>query len=376
MMTITTELIHQPRTAPDRLPAGPPTEPLRFNQTVDRAVVHRSAVAEVFLTDLREIGLTRLLAGAQLPLTHGYYNDHTGRDAVVDPLLLLECGRQAGICGTHVLGVPLDRVMLVGEFSLRLENLAALVVGSRPVELRIDSEFVPTRVRGGRNATQDALRRLAATGPDRDVRADIAPRVRKGRTTQRLYVGDVPVARHEMEVQFLTYPEYGALRQAQRGSPAPSTADLADPPADGMVAPARVGRVSPLNVVLAGPAWAGAGVSARVAPWPANRALFDHEYDHLPAMTLTEAARQLALLAAAGPAAPTVPAGLRVCGLTARYLRFAELDQPVRATAELPAGRFAGVAVGTIRVTFTQEDTVIAETTVELTRDVAGEDRT
>lgn len=342
---------------------------LGFTQTVDRRVVHRSAVAEVFLTDLHEIGLTRLLVGAQLPLTHGYYNDHLGWPVLVDPLLLLECGRQAGICGTHLLGVPLDRTMLVGEFSLRLRNLDQLVVGPKPVELRIDSQFTPTRVRGGRDATGTALRRISAAAdePDPQLRADIAPRVRKGRTTQRLYVGDVPVGSHVMEVQFVSHAEYGALRQAQRGGPAPSTADLADPPAGTLVAPSRVGRRSPLNVVLARPSWTGVTVSAVVTPQPANRALFDHEYDHLPAMTLTEAARQLALLADAGPATSMPAAGV-VCGLTARYLRFAELDEPVRATAEPTTGP-AGT---TVQVAFHQGTELIAETTVELAHRTDG----
>src|SRR5262245_47536291 len=72
---------------------------LTYERTVERSLVHRAAVSEVFVTDLRSIDTDRYLAGAQLPLSHGYYSDHRPRPASFDTLLLLESCRQASIYG-------------------------------------------------------------------------------------------------------------------------------------------------------------------------------------------------------------------------------------------------------------------------------------
>src|SRR3954468_5287626 len=108
-----------------------------FVRTVDRRAVHRQAVAEVFLTDMWLTGEQEFVAAAQLPLSHGYYNDHTQTPCHVDPLLVLEAARQAAIYGTHELGVPLETSLIVNSFGVRLTDLAPLVVGRRPIELRL-----------------------------------------------------------------------------------------------------------------------------------------------------------------------------------------------------------------------------------------------
>ena len=43
-------------------------------QSVDRRLVHRSALAEVFLTDYRYTGASSFLALAQLPPAHSYFS--------------------------------------------------------------------------------------------------------------------------------------------------------------------------------------------------------------------------------------------------------------------------------------------------------------
>jgi hypothetical protein len=92
-----------------------------------------------------------------------------------------------------------------------------------------------------------------------------------------------------------------------------------------------------------------------------NPSLFDHAQDHVPAMVLTEAARQLAVLAThawggAGPERTSLVA------LDAAFARYAELDAPLTLSAEPvgagPAGwtvdvrcRQLGADVATARVT-------------------------
>ena len=60
------------------------------------------------------------------------------------------------------------------------------------------------------------------------------------------------------------------------------------------IAPERVGRRNPLNVVISQLNTTEAP-SAQVTPNVANKALFDHAYDHITMQILTEAARQLYL---------------------------------------------------------------------------------
>jgi 2-oxo-3-(phosphooxy)propyl 3-oxoalkanoate synthase len=311
---------------------------LSFAQTIERTRVHRASIAEVFVTDLQPLGPARFLAGAQLPLTHGYYSDHAHRPALFDPLLVLEAGRQAGIAGAHLMGLPREIAMLVKTFSLEIDRPAALAVGTRPGELRIDNSFEATRVTAGR--------------------------VRAGLVRQQLYLRGLPLGRHVMEIQVLNYREHELLRGAMRATPAPSTSDFADAPDPQQTVPNAVGRVHPLNVAVAGVVRGPGTVTARVTPRFGNRALFDHDYDHLPAMTLTEAARQLALVSVDNGSGFGL-ARIQVVGVSGTFWRFAELDQPVVATATTAPAN-AGAGRITTHVHFVQNSMPVAESTVTL----------
>jgi hypothetical protein len=171
-----------------------------------------------------------------------------------------------------------------------------------------------------------------------------------------------------MEIQVLPYREHELLRGALRGTPAPTTSALADRADDladpRQAAPAAVGRVHPLNVAVAEVVRGPGTVTARVTPRFGNRALFDHDYDHLPAMTLTEAARQLALVSVDNGSGFGL-ARTQVVGVDGTFWRFAELDQPLVATASTaPAETGAGRI--TTRVHFVQDSIPVAESTVTL----------
>ncbi|GGX06471.1 AfsA-related hotdog domain-containing protein [Streptomyces chryseus] len=321
------------QTAPE-IPSA--TVELSYGRTVDRSLVHRAAVSEVFVTDILPLALKKVRAAVQLPLIHGYYSDHLQRPALYDALLLLESGRQAAIAGSHThIGLSEGTMMIVDSFRLSLSGLGELLVGAEPGRLRIDTDYIGKPTRRGR--------------------------YRKGKVAQRFWIGDTEVGEHEMDVLFINRHENEVLRHSQRGTPAPLTSDFPDQdPAAGdgaRVEPARVGRGNPLNVVLSHAETSPSGVAAEVTPRFANRALFDHVYDHLPAMTLVEAARQLALLTVDDPLATYA------VGFEARFSRFAELDEPVRAAAPRPApagGR------GEVPVRFHQGDAEIARVTVTL----------
>ncbi|ANP48283.1 hypothetical protein J2Z21_003732 [Streptomyces griseochromogenes] len=311
--------------------ASEPAE-LSYARTVDRALVHRAAVFEVFVTDVRQLAERRVRAAVQLPLTHGYYSDHVQRPAVYDALLLLESGRQAAIAGSHAfMGLAPGTMMIVDRFRFALHGLDGLGIGPEPGRVRIDTDYSGKINKRGR--------------------------VRTGKVVQRYFDGAREVAEHEMDVLFLNQHENEVLRHAQRGTPAPLTSDFRDHPADGdpgQVEPARVGRGNALNVVLSRAERTEEAVTAEVTPWFDNRALFDHVYDHLPAMTLVEAARQLALLSTDRPLTSYAT------GFEAVFARFAELDEAV--IAEAPAN-----ARGEVPVRFLQGGNEIARVTVTVT---------
>lgn len=282
-------------------------------------------MAEVLLTDQRQVGELAVLAAAQLPLSHPYYSDHVQELARYDVLLLLEACRQAGIAGGHLLGLPAETIMLVGSFGIRIEDTTILLMSDHPARMLIDSKFAATRVRGDQ--------------------------VRAGEVSQSFSIDGRPAGVHHMAVTFLTAREHAALRRMQRHTTPPVTASLPDPPATDQVAPAAVRRVHPLNVVLSAVSWTCENVSASVTPRFGNHVLFDHTYDHIPALVLTEAARQLAVLSFGEMTSDAL-----LAGVDAEFGRHAELDQPLRAVTE---GRARPPAE--ITVTFAQKPPGLAD---------------
>lgn len=312
--------------------------PLSFQRTVDRSLVHRESIAEVFVADSVRLGDRRCLIGAQLPLTHGYYSDHLSVPARYDPMLLLEACRQAGIYGAHaVVGLALGHSMIVSTFSLELGDVDATITGAEPGELVLDTTLSGDPTPRGR--------------------------VRNAGVEQELYLGGRLAGRHELSLKVMRGSEITALRDFQRGTTAPSTSDYHGFLGGEQVAPHLVGRVDPRNVVLADLRRSGDAVTARVSPYFGNRALFDHEYDHLPAMVLTEAARQAAL-ALVDDGTGTELLRYCVAGVTAVFERYAELDESllVHATS---ATRDAGRKV---TVKFGQGGENVAEIGVRLVR--------
>ncbi|MEU3623603.1 hypothetical protein BS329_13820 [Amycolatopsis coloradensis] len=316
---------------------------LSFQRTVDRSLVHRTAIAEVFVVDSIATGDRQCEVGAQLPLTHGYYSDHLAEPARYDPILLLEICRQAAIYGSHaIVGVSLGTAMIIGSFTLRLHN-DGLRTGSRPGDLVLVTTYRGEPTKRGR--------------------------VRNAGVSQDLVLDGTVVGRHEMKLTALRDSELEALRRHQRGATPPSTADYQGHASGHPVPSHLVGRRDPRNVVLTDLRRGDGGVTATVSPYFGNNALFDHEYDHLPAMVITEAARQAAT-ATVDDGTGALVRNHVITGITASFEHYAELDQKLVAstsTRAMPDG------ANTVDVAFSQGSSRVAEISLEIVSRRGGE---
>jgi hypothetical protein len=118
------------------------------------------------------------------------------------------------------------------------------------------------------------------------------------------------------------------------------------------IAPDRVGRHNPYNVVLAPLRVDREGAfHAPVAVDPGHPVLFDHPLDHVPGMLHLEAFRQLAL-AVVGRTSGLPPAESTVLGLRAKFSGFVELDLPAQCRAQ--ASQVAESPAVDVRCSLTQ----------------------
>lgn len=285
---------------------------MQFTRTLPRTLVHRAALAEVFLTDAERHGENDALLAAQLPRRHAFYDDTLGPRTHHDPFLLLEACRQAIFVVAHrYLDVPLGHKFVLRGTEFEVTDPDALAHGDTPAEAvlgaRIEHRF----------------------------------RDRSGVTGLRLRF-EVTVDGREAMLARIAYswmpPKvWTRLRAGQRDALGLSGLPVALPVP--RIEPALVGRRDPANVVISPPGTTGdGGRTARLAVDTAHPALFDHWVDHVPGMLELEALRQLAVVAAVGAGTVRTPAALPV-GLSARFRRFAELDLPLECrTAPAPPG--------------------------------------
>src|SRR5207248_3385502 len=121
---------------------------LSYAGTVELAQLHRRNPREAFLTDAVRTGAHCFAAAARLPAEHPHYSAHTGPSRHRDPLLLLECARQAETYAAHtVFGVEPDARFVLRNWS------AELSPGAPVPELLItastrNAKLVGDRIRG------------------------------------------------------------------------------------------------------------------------------------------------------------------------------------------------------------------------------------
>ncbi|MER5537740.1 ScbA/BarX family gamma-butyrolactone biosynthesis protein [Streptomyces mirabilis] len=291
---------------------------MTYSRTVDRDLVHRDSLSEVFLTDLKAIGHagdtgyhTAYTAAAQLPRSHAYYGDHLLRPTAYDPLMLLEACRQATLAGAHKFyGVPADHKFILTHLRIALSRPEHAVVGAVPCQLSMRVSISAHRHREGRT-----------TGLDYEI---------------GLYAEDLETGSASVGLRFKAPEDYLRLRLSNRdGKPLPSSTSVVDRIQGATVEPYRVGRTNPGNVVLADcEVTDGAGRATLRIP-AAHPSMFDHPQDHLPGMVIAEGARQLALLTALETLGIS-PSRTVLTSLFVVFSRFGELEKRTEVRCEAP----------------------------------------
>lgn len=291
---------------------------LSFQRTVDRHLLHRSALSEVFRTDCRPVADDGYVAAAQLPPSH--YGGHA------------------------MFGVPGDTAFILRDWSLRVTGPAALVRAAGPVELAM---VVQTT---GRRAVGGALRALAYE--------------------IELVLGERSIGHAHISVGYLPSASYRQVRHGRRGSVPPTSASLAPQPAGVPVPPHLVGRANPDNVLLQDARLTSDGLTARIRPAVDHPSMFDHAQDHLPGMVMTESARQAGLLAL-NDLYGLSPSRWVLTGMGASFSAYAELDAPtlVRVRA---AERSGWPETCELVAELEQDGTVIAEAMLTMAQTAVG----
>ncbi|MGW5734156.1 MULTISPECIES: ScbA/BarX family gamma-butyrolactone biosynthesis protein [Streptomyces] len=294
-----------------------------LTRTVPREFVHRAAVAEVFLTDIRQLSDEQFTVTAQWPRGHSFYGSLHGR---YDPLLIAETIRQVGALLSHtVFDVPLTHKFLLWDLNYTALP-EGLVVDAAPADLELAVTCTEIRRRGNRlaglryEATIRHAERVIATGG-------------------ASFTTTSPEAYRRLRA---------ARLEASTGPVVPGTS----------VPPQLVARTSPFDVVLA-PAERPGRWQLRVNA--AHPVLFDHYVDHVPGMVLLEAARQAAH-AIGSQGRPLLPVTL-----DSTFHRYAEFDTPCWVDAEIVDTDASSPDACTVRVTGRQDDEIVFTTTVGLT---------
>ncbi|MCP3821643.1 hypothetical protein NLX86_27185 [Streptomyces sp. A3M-1-3] len=294
-----------------------PEQPvLSYTRTIDRGLVHRDSLGEVFLTDLQPVSGTAYAAAAQLPRSHAYYGDHLLRPSTYDPVLLLEACRQSALAGAHAFyAVPEDHKFILTHLRIHLERPERIAVGPEPCALTLRVTVTGHRKRDGRT-----------TGLDYDI--DL---VAKG----------VGIGSASVGLRFKSPEDYQELRLRNReGKPLSSSAAYPATRPGSTIAPYLVGRSNADNVVLADVVSEADAARATLRVPGDHPSMFDHPQDHLPGMVIAEAARQLALFAALDvrgmSPSRTFPTDLAVV-----FSRFGELEHTTLLTAEVGEQRRA-----------------------------------
>ncbi|MEU9362045.1 ScbA/BarX family gamma-butyrolactone biosynthesis protein [Streptomyces sp. NPDC048301] len=300
-------------------------------QPVPRHMVHRAAVAEVFVTDSVRTGEDRFLVAAQWPRDHALYSPSSS--GISDPLLLAETVRQTLVYLAHrFYGVPLTHRFVGSGTALRITRPELLRIGDAPLPVVLDARW--ERV------------------------GDRPPRRFGMRLSVVLTIGGQVCGEGEISAVAVNDRTYAGLRG--RGAAPSGTGSTTK----GMtrIPPSSVGRLRTKDSVLG----LGADGSWQLLVDLRHAIYFDHPSDHVPLMVMLEGFRQLGHLLLNGHAgnaaahAPAADGESVLTGMSVDCRAFGELDAPITlvVTGRQPC-EGPGTS-GTLTIEAVQNGTVLA----------------
>lgn len=338
-------------------------------QTVPRQLVHRAAVAEVFLMDALQSARDRFLVAAQWPRDHALYcPDPAG---LSDPLLFAETIRQSLVYLAHRFhGVALTHRFVGREVEFHITDPEPLRVGRQPLAPVLEARWTW----------------LTCRPPQRyEMRLEV-----------ELVIGGRSCGHGAMHVICLDQRRYDVIRRRSGAAGAGGVgvggvggvggvAGVGGRPESGLqpgdtftrVAPAEVGRLRAKDSLLeqdeTGGRW-------RMRPDPGHPILFDHPSDHIPMMVALEGFRQVGHVIAhqaprggsvggrpdlrAGPAPATLATAWSLRAVRMECLAFGELDDPVMLEIEQDCPRTAAGQDRVLRIGAVQRGRTIAVATM------------
>ena len=283
---------------------------LSFDQPLPRALVHKSGVGEVFVTDSQRLAPDLVAVAGQLPWSHAFYSDAGSSRSGIDLMAILELGRQSVyVVGNRHLGIPLHAKYVIrhmrGSLGPQLDQLEL----PRPTPVIL--MFKIPRIYG----TEERV-----TGFDLAI--------------EIIDTGGALIGEFGGSCSWMTPADWRVLRTATRadlGVPAEPVFPSRDP---GTVPARDVGRSFAGNSVISRPQLSGDHATADLTPDPTHVPLFDHAHHHLPGIVQVEGCRQLAVWAAARTLG--VSAGdFEVRRAAAQFSAVAEFDLPTQARGTL-----------------------------------------
>lgn len=248
---------------------------LTFDQPVPRAFVHKAGPGEVFVTDYKQVAADRFLVAAELPRSHAFFGDTSSATPGVDPLTLLEIGRQAGYIVLHQhFGIPLENTFVLRAMGADLAPGADAIQVDGPARVVVDMWLKKPYHRDGE------LVGFLGVGTFT--------------TTDGTRIGEAMAS-----FSWVTHDLFQAFRTATReqlGLPA----SIPGPAWHGEPLPTEAfGRHSARNGMLAQVTNDGEVTTAFLRPDLSYVSVFDHANDHVPGMVQTEGSKQLAVFGAA-----------------------------------------------------------------------------
>ncbi|KZF06151.1 hypothetical protein A2J03_25300 [Rhodococcus sp. EPR-157] len=289
---------------------------MEYVRTVPRHLVHRHAVAEVFVTDYRFEPEAAYEVGIQLPPAHRIFDTSSGHH---DPLSVAEAFRQAVVLLCHTrYHIPSHHSLLMETFSLNMLGSHGIPTTSAPLAFDLTVNKLSYR--------DDAVSGVDVSGTLSD--------------------GSKDIARCNAVARGVSPDGY---RRIRRGRENQYPSRRTTPPGSVTVRPGRVGRLSEPDVLIS------ANDARRVMfcdPDPQNSALLDHPVDHIPGMVVFEAARQAVRYRSGNPAA-------QIHTLSAVFPQFTEWETPCEISTSVLAASAQEPTRYCIR--FTQDDALTAE---------------